>query len=199
MNPNATTAQLDHIARLPDPALHRRMGSVWPVMPGNGKGLAVMRLVARHKSVSVSTLELLAKSPDPYVLGDVVANAKTPTTIIRQLDGSHELLVRWGLAANPATPPDMLQKLARDENEYTRAQVASNPGTPVETLEQLSQDPVWHVRRSVASNKHTPPDIRDKLAQDDDDRVSSVARRRPKKNTAVQQPAKPLNEKTGKR
>lgn len=198
VNPNTTTAQLDHIARLPDPALHRRMGSLWPVMPGNGKGLSVMRLVARHKNVSVSALQLLAKSSDPYVLGDVAANAKTPVAIIRQLENNQEQMVRWGLAANPATPPDMLQKLAQDENEFTRERVANNPGTPTELLKLLSNDPIWHVRRSVASNKHTPQEVRARLAGDADQRVASSARREKKKNTAVQQPPGPVKDRSGK-
>lgn len=175
VNPNATTAQLDHIARLPDPALHRKMGSIWPVMPGNGKGLAVMRLVARHKNVSESTLVLLAESTDAYVLGDVVANSKTPVSIIRQQADNQDQLIRWGLAANPATPSDMLQKLATDSSEYTRARVADNPNTPAETLELLSTDQIWHVRRSVASNKNTPLTVIEKLAGDPDKRVSSGA------------------------
>ncbi len=177
VNPNTTTAQLDHIAALPDPLLHQSMASPWPVMPGNGKGLAVMRLVARHKNVSEDALVRLAQSPDTYVLGSVLANAKTPVTILRQHANHPDQHVRWGLAANPATPPDILQKLARDESEYTRSSVASNPNTPAETLELLSADPVWHVRRSVASNRHTPPTTLDQLARDADERVRSQLRR----------------------
>jgi len=172
-NPNATSEMLDYIAQLPDPALHRGMGSLWPLTPGNGKGLAVMRLVALNKNVSEKALVLLAQSPDPYVLGDVAANAKTPIKIIRQLADNQDMSVRWGLAANPATPPEILQKLAGDSSEYTRSRVAGNPGTPAETLELLSKDSTWHVRRSAASNQNTPSAAIEKLTRDPDTRVSS--------------------------
>lgn len=180
LNPNATTALLERVAQMPDPALHRKMGSLWPVMPGNGKGLAVMRLVAMHKNVSESVLVMLSKSPDNYVLGDVLANPKTPASILRQSAGHQDTLIQYGLAGNPATPAEMLQKLAGSKDEYTRARVAGNLGTPVETLEVLSADNEWHVRRNVATNKNTPPTILEKLAQDPDERVSPETRRKAK-------------------
>jgi hypothetical protein len=177
-NPNATGAILDEVAKLPDPALHRRMWSVWPVMGKNGKGLAVMRLVARNPNVSPETLVLLSQSSDEYVRGDVALNPKTPTAIIRKLSDGADYLVQWDLAANPKTPADILVNIAASDNEYTRSHVARNPNTPASTLQKLARDPVWHVRRDVASNPHTPPATIRKLASDPDERVKSTAERR---------------------
>ncbi|MHC4448132.1 MAG: hypothetical protein ACYSXF_10185, partial [Planctomycetota bacterium] len=55
-NPAADASLLDEIAQLEDPSLHRKMGSLFPVLGGNQRGLAVMRLVARHANVSTTTL-----------------------------------------------------------------------------------------------------------------------------------------------
>lgn len=174
-NPNASTSVLNRVAPIPNPELHHRMWSVWPVMGGNGKGLAVMRLIAMHKNVSEATLANLSKSPDEYVLSAVAANPKTPLSIILDLAGKGDYLTQWGLAVNPNAPADILKKLAEAGDPYARSSVARNSGTPVETLVQLAKDPVWHVRRDVVSNSHTPVGTIESLGNDPDKRVRSLA------------------------
>jgi len=173
-NPNALTQVLDQVALIPNPELHHQMWSVWPVMGGNGKGLAVMRLIAMHKNVSEATLVNLSKSPDDYVLSAVAANPKTPVSIIRELFGKGDYLAQWGLAVNPNAPADILKKLAETGDQYARSSVASNSSTPVETLVHLAKDPVWHVRRDVVSNPHTPTGTIESLGNDPDERVRSL-------------------------
>ncbi len=173
-NPNARTPVLDRVALMPNPELHHRMGSVWPVMGENGKGLAVMRLVAMHKNVSEATLVKLSRSPDEYVLNAVAANPKTPVTIIRELSDKGGYLAQWGLAVNPNAPADILKKLAETGDQYARSSVARNSGTPIETLARLAKDPVWHVRRDVVSNPHTPSRTIESLSDDPDERVRSL-------------------------
>jgi len=65
------------IAVLDAAELTERMGAVWDVMGENRKGLAVMRLVARHPNAGSATLERLAARPGAaYVLHEVLANPR---------------------------------------------------------------------------------------------------------------------------
>jgi hypothetical protein len=177
-NPAADAALLEAIAHRDDPALHERMGSLFPLLGTNRRGLAVMRLVARHPNVTTAALVHLSQSPDGYVLGEVAGNEKTPVDLLRRLHARGGYLMEWGLARNPRTPPEILHTLASSSNEYTRGSVAHNSATRTEDLEQLVGDPVWHVRRSVAMNPAAPEELLERLAGDGDDRVSRVARHR---------------------
>jgi len=120
-NKAANEALLARIARLPDPELYERMGSLWDVMGANRKGLAVMRLVAAHPNTSAATLEHLASRPQAeYVLHDVLRNPKTPMRVLERHYDSTAYLVEWGLAQNPNTPPAVLARLSKSENATTR-------------------------------------------------------------------------------
>ncbi len=173
-NPNAVTEVLHRVAGIPNPELHHRMWSIWPVMGENGKGLAVMRLIARHKNVSEATLVYLSKSRDEYVLSAVAENPKTPVSIIRELSKKGDYLAQWGLAVNPNAPADVLKKLAETGDQYARASVAQNRSTQVEILVQLAKDPIWHIRRNVVLNPHTPVETIKSLDNDPDERVRSL-------------------------
>ena len=177
-NPAANALLLDEIAQLEDPSLHRKMGSLFPVLGGNQRGLAVMRLVARHANASTPTLVRLSRSPDAYVLSDVAGNAKTPVEVLRSLHARSGYLIEWGLARNPRAPSDVLHDLGASENEHTRGSVAGNPGTPPEDLELLARDSVWHVRRSAAANPQAPPALLERLAADPDPQVARTATHR---------------------
>jgi hypothetical protein len=177
-NPAADALLLDEISQLEDPSLHGKMGSLFPVLGGNQRGLAVMRLVARHANVSTTTLVRLSRSPDAYVLSDVAGNAKTPVEELRSLRAQGGYLIEWGLARNPSTPSDALHDLAASENQYTRGSTAGNSGTPPEDLERLARDSVWHVRRSVAANPQAPPALLERLSADPDPRVARTATHR---------------------
>lgn len=61
-NPAAGPALLERIASLEEPALHEPMWSLWDVMGENRRGIAVMRLVARHPNTPPAVMERL-KSP----------------------------------------------------------------------------------------------------------------------------------------
>ncbi len=151
------------------------MGSLFPMLGENRKGLAVMRLVARHPNVEVETLVRLAASADDYVLGDVVMNSKTPLEILRKAHRKGGYLIEWGLAYNPKCPADILSALAESSNEYTRSPVAKNPGTPLEQVRMLARDPVWHVRRAAAYHPSVPDDLLEELVQDPDEHVRRSA------------------------
>ena len=185
-NPATLSAVLDQVAKNPNPELHHRMGSVWPVLKGNGKGLAVMRLIAMHRNVSQTTLLKLSKSPDEYVLSAVAANSKTPTPIIRELYDKSDYLIQWGLAVNPGVPVDILTRLGESDNMYTRSSIARNSSTPVEILLRLAKDPVWHVRRDVVLNPHTPIETIESLGDDPDERVRNAAKLRKRKHSTVE-------------
>ena len=159
------------IAQIPSRELHTRMGSLFPVMGKNTRGLAVMRLVARHQNVDAKTLALLANSSDDYVLGDVAGNPNTPPEILPRIFAKGGYLIDWGIARNPNCPPGILHELALRDSEYTRAAVAQNKATRLDDLERLVKDPVWHVRDGVSMNPNCPLSLKDRLRNDPDERV----------------------------
>ena len=159
------------IAQIPSPELHQRMGSSFPVMGKNTRGLAVMRLVARHPNVDSRTLALLASSPDNYVLGDVAANPKTPPEILPHLAQKNGQLIEWGLARNPNTQPKILHELATSPDKYTREAVAQNSGVSQEDLERLAKDSEWNVRDGVLMNPKCSPALKETLRNDPDERI----------------------------
>lgn len=174
-NERASADILREIASRSDPQLHQKLGSIYDVMGTNTHGLAVMRLVARNPHVDAETLEILSRSPDPYVLGDVAMNSKLSDQALGRLLQREEWMVSWGVALNPKTPPWALSRLSRSSDEYIRSNVARNPSTPPDELRKLARDSQWHVRRDVATNPKTPPDILELLRRDPDERVRGVA------------------------
>jgi len=184
-NPNAQEAVLAKIAQQPDLVLHRKMWSIWPVMEGNGKGLAVMRLVAMHNNVSTETLARLAKSPDEYVRSTVAGNEKTPVAIIRQFFDKGGYLMEWGVAANNNAPADILMELSRSENEYTRSAIARNSNTPVAVLAYLANDPVWNVRGNVALNHHASVETLENLSGDTNNDVRRYVAMNPQASVKI--------------
>ena len=159
------------IAQIPSRELHARIGSLFPVMGKNTRGLAVMRLVARHQNVDAKTLALLANSPDDYVLGDVAGNPATPPEILPRIFAKGGYLIDWGIARNPNCPPGILHELALRDSEYTRAAVAQNKATRLDDLERLVKDPVWHVRDGVSMNPNCPLSLKESLRNDPDERI----------------------------
>jgi hypothetical protein len=129
-NPHATPDILHEIATISDPELHERMGSMFDLLGANRKGLAVMRLVARHPNVRPDTLELLAKSTDDYVLSDVARNEKLSERTLRELSKKGGYLIEWGISANPKAPIEILARLAQSSDRVTRDNVARNPHAP---------------------------------------------------------------------
>lgn len=86
-------------------------------MGENKRGYAVMRLVIFHPNVTSEILEEQAGSPDPYVLGDIAGNKKTPQRILVDLlasigESSYSYLIGWGLSQNTAAPVNILEALA---------------------------------------------------------------------------------------
>lgn len=141
-NPAAGAGLLAGIAALRDPELFEPMGSLWDVMGTNRKGLAVMRLLARHPNTDPATLEKLALDPDAqHVVHELAANPKTPLPVLERWFDSTDYLIEWGLALNPMTPPRVMQRLAASSNLYTRMNLTYNSATPREILERLAQDP----------------------------------------------------------
>ena len=143
-NPNVSAAVLDKIARLQWPELHDKMGSVWPVMDGNGKGLAVMRLVVRSPNVSQSTIEYLASTSQiDYVLSDIAVNPKTSIETLRRLETKKNYLIDWGLSQNPKSPPDVFSKLLDREKYFTQRTtldlLVRNPSAPPEVRTKASE------------------------------------------------------------
>lgn len=140
-NERASDALLERIARLEDPELYEKMGSVWDVMGANRKGLAVMRLVAANPNTGAAALEHLAAKPEAeYVLSDVLRNPKTPMKVLERHFDSPNHLLEWGLALNPKTPPAVLERLSKSANLYTRMNLTYNAATPRPILERLAQD-----------------------------------------------------------
>ena len=136
MNPRTSGQMLDQIAHLDEPALHDKMVGYGH----NKKGLAVMRLVAKHAHVYPQTLDFLATSPNVYVRSSVAAKAKLSQSWLRRLANEHNYLIDWSLAANAATPVDILEALAHSQDTYTRLGLVRNPTTPGRVIDFLSHD-----------------------------------------------------------
>ena len=134
---------LERIAGLDDPALYEPMWSLWDVMGENRKGIAVMRLVARHPNASGATLTRLEAHPESQkMITEILANPNTPAPVLAKHHDSTLYLAEWGLAMNPKTPPAVMERLARSENRYARLNlVLYNKATPRELLERLAKDP----------------------------------------------------------
>jgi hypothetical protein len=143
-NPAASAELLDGIGRLDDPKLHEKMGSLFPLLGDNGKGLAVMRLVLRHHNVSPDTIEYLAGSSQvTYVLGDVAGNPKASIETLRSLEKREDYLIDWGLARNPNTPEDVFLKLLEREKYFTQRSTLKtllrNPSISAEVRAEASE------------------------------------------------------------
>ena len=170
-NPHAGTALLHEIAIRPDPRLHEKLWSYFDVMGSNRKGLAVLRLVARHPNVDGETLELLANSDNSYVRSDVALSPKVSEQTLRRLGQEPDPLMQWAIARNPKA---VLVQLSLSADESVRSSVASNPSASPDILARLASDPVFHVRRGVASNPNTSPEVRETLRHDPDPRMRAV-------------------------
>jgi hypothetical protein len=143
-NPAASAELLDDIARLDDPNLHEKMGSLFPLLGDNAKGLAVMRLVLRHSNASPDTVEYLANSSQvDYVLGDAAGNPKASVETLRSLEKRQNYLIDWGLARNPSTPDDVFLKLLEREKTFTQRSTLKtllrNPSISAEVRARASE------------------------------------------------------------
>ena len=149
-NPAAQGDVLARIAALRDPELYEPMGSLWDVMGDNRKGLAVIRLVARHPNTDAATLARLAAEPNAQVaVHELAANPRTPMPVLERWFNSTDYLIEWGLALNPNTPQRVLARLASSGNLYTRMNLTYNKATPREILERLAQDADESVARNA--------------------------------------------------
>jgi hypothetical protein len=140
----ASTELLDRIAKLSDRSLHDSMGSLFPVLGDNRKGLAVMRLVIKNPNVSANTIQYLADTSQvDYVLGDIAGNSKISIETSRRLEIKKDYLIDWGLAQNPNTPPDVFSKLLDREKHFTQRttleMLIRNPSTPAEIRTKASE------------------------------------------------------------
>lgn len=148
--PEAHAAVLGAIAALSDTELYEPMGSLWDVMGSNRKGLAVMRLVARHPNTDAATLAKLAEGLHAHsVVHELAANPKTPKPVLERWFDSTDYLIEWGLALNPQTPQRVMERLATSSNLYTRMNLTYNSATPREILDQLALDPDESLARNA--------------------------------------------------
>ena len=143
-NPVASAGLLDRIAKLSDPNLHDRMGSLFPVLGDNREGLAVMRLVVKNPNVSAKTIEYLADTSHvDYILGDITGNPNTSIETLRRLETKNNYLIDWGLAINPNTPPDVFSKLLDRKKHFTQQTtlelLIQNSSTPSEISTKASK------------------------------------------------------------
>jgi hypothetical protein len=139
----ASGVLLEKIASLEDPDLFEPMWSLWNVMGENRKGLAVMRLVARHPNASGATLARLEAHPrSQELITEILANPNTPAHVLAKHFDNPHYRAEWGLAMNPKTPPAVMERLARSNNLHTRMNlVLYNKATPRDIIERLAKDP----------------------------------------------------------
>jgi hypothetical protein len=140
-NEAAGAVLLERIASLEDPDLYEPMWSLWDVMGENRKGLAVMRLVARHPNASGATLGRLEAHPEAgKLMTEILANPNLPPQVLAKHYDDTDYRAEWGLALNPKTPPAVMERLAQSPNRYSRMNLLDNKATPREILERLAKD-----------------------------------------------------------
>ena len=150
-HPRASAGLLGRIAGQQDPELYEPLGSLWDVLGENRKGLAVMRLVAKHPNTDGATLTKLAGGPHAWkVVTELAANPRTPLPVLARWFDSSDYLVEWGLALNPKTPQRVMERLSASPNLYTRLNLAYNKATPREILDRLAGDAEESVARNAA-------------------------------------------------
>ncbi|MCU1329166.1 MAG: Leucine rich repeat protein [Bryobacterales bacterium] len=179
-HPKASASVLHKIVATDLPELSESMSSAFEVLGKNGRGMAVMRLVARHPNAAPEDLEFLANSKTLSVREYAASSGKLSEATIRRLANEDPFAMAYNLSGNAATPRDVLSTLALSADEGVRARVGRNPHTPDDVPRGLSVDSARSVREAVALNKAAGPDILEKLAQDPDPQVSRhVVRRQP--------------------
>jgi hypothetical protein len=157
-NRAASPLLLERMASLEDPALYESMWSLWDVMGENRKGLAVMRLVARHRNAPAAALERLEAHPQAQeMITEILANPNAPRALLAKHYEDTHYRAEWGLAMNPKTPPAVMERLARSENRHARTNlVLYNPVTPRDILEQLARDPDPFTAQKAAERLERP-------------------------------------------
>ncbi|WP_163339946.1 hypothetical protein [Desulfopila sp. IMCC35008] len=137
LNQQASAETLAKIAAKRDPELYTKMWSSPEIMGGNRRGYAVMRLVVFHPNVTEEILTELAKKTEPYLLGDIAGNGKTPQVTLERIyqeidnSGTSAYLIEWGLSHNVNAPTHILVALANSRNEYTLRNLENNTATPL--------------------------------------------------------------------
>lgn len=144
-NKFASAALLDYLAslpqKLPDTDLFEPLGSLWDVKLDNRKGFSAMRLVVRNPNVGAMTLARLADGPrSDAAISDILANPKTPLTVLQRYFDSTDVLIEWGLALNPNLPVAVMERLSESKYLYTRFNLTYNAATPRVILEKLARD-----------------------------------------------------------
>jgi hypothetical protein len=123
--PDLSENHLDKIAKIENKAMHKKLYSRHGLLGQNKKGLSIARLVSHHKNVSPQTLSYLAKMEEPYLLGSVASNPKTPLASLEALyqkskSISDGYLIQWALARNKSTPTFILRELGLSADKHTK-------------------------------------------------------------------------------
>lgn len=143
LNQQASAETLATIAAQSDPELYGKMWSTPEIMGGNRRGYAVMRLVAFHENVTEEILMELAEKSEPYLLGDIAGNSKTPQATLEKIykdtdnNSTYAYLIEWGLSQNPNAPLHILISLANSRNQYTLRNLQNNPAIPAATHQEV--------------------------------------------------------------
>ncbi len=140
---SASADTLDRIARMDDPDLHRRMGSMDPRLSAiNPDGVSVMRLVADNPNTRPETLVHLARiTDDPSLAGSLAADPRTPVEILEELyrrEWRNRQELEWGLSRNTRTPTWILREIATSRNIYALHNLWANPATPEDVRPRVS-------------------------------------------------------------
>lgn len=91
----------------------------------------------KNPKVAPETLELLAKTDNPYVRAEVAKNQKTLPETLAGLAKDKETQVVLAVAANSKTPPETLAELANNKEHEVVLAVAANRTTSSEALDKI--------------------------------------------------------------
>jgi hypothetical protein len=125
----------------------------------------VRAMVAANPSVDLPLLETLANDKEPAVRQYVVANNKTPHSILLKLKSDPDENVKWELPRNPNWTPEEIREMY-NEKATSKMIFALNPTTPIDILEELSTLDSYSVRSEVARNPSINEVIVKRLSED---------------------------------
>ncbi|KAF3887349.1 MULTISPECIES: hypothetical protein [Nostocales] len=162
-------AVLWKIGAIPEYLLSALHPDTWLILVGDSDTPEHILLeIAKNSELGTpeDILHRIAKNSD---LGDknylrnedlisLAENPNTPISVLEELVGHHESLVREAVACNPKIPLALLQ-------EFQLQQAAiKNPLTSADTLEKLATSQWMQIRKGVAIHPNTPKNILQELA-----------------------------------
>jgi hypothetical protein len=118
---------------------------------------------------SPAVLATMVADEDTLIRTALASNPTTPTAVLGELSGDHDVVVRRRVAVT-TRDPELLAKLAGDPNAEVQVSVATNPALPEFVALRLADTANDDVRAALLLRPGRGPALMAKLFRDDEDR-----------------------------